>query len=251
MLAGLRVDRLEPAVHRPVERHVARGHDGAAPHRQFFRNAPYLLVVDDIPCEELAALATGAGVHLHVGADVGRSLDVAHLEAFHVHAKVLMRHVQKAGTRRVRRWLPILGARRGRTDFPHDFSGDRLFRLHQLRTAGLQIDARHRVGVRERLGRKHLACLAIDHVHVAVALGMNKYLACLTLDRQIEHEVLVDAVVIEKIVRVVLIRPHRFAGFRASREDGARPLVVAGPEARIPGAGIRRAVEDEVELGVV
>src|SRR5690349_19859914 len=39
---ALRIDRLEPTVHRAVENNIARRHERAAPHRKVFRDGPNL-----------------------------------------------------------------------------------------------------------------------------------------------------------------------------------------------------------------
>src|SRR5947208_3398259 len=80
---------------------------------------------------------------------------------------------------------------------------------------------------------------------------MDEHLALLSLDWQVEHEMLVDGIVIEEIVRVVLVRPDGFARVRPPSEERARPFVVAGAKLRIPGTRVRSAVEDQIQLGIV
>src|SRR3546814_3137429 len=48
-----------------------------------------------------------------------------------------------------------------------------------------------------------------------------------------------------------LIDPLRHAGIGVAGEDRHRPLVVAGALDRVPGAGIARAVVDQVQLRIV
>jgi hypothetical protein len=67
----------------------------------------------------------------------------------------------------------------------------------------------------------------------------------------VEEDVLVDAVVIPLVVRRHLVGPLRHPGLRVPREDGHRPLVVAGPLVGIPASGVSGAVVQEVQLGVV
>jgi len=46
----------------------------------------------------------------------------------------------------------------------------------------------------------------------------------LAADREIDENVLVDAVVVMQVVRAPLVVPDRLAGVRATREDARRPL---------------------------
>src|SRR5690349_7206812 len=86
--AALRIERLEPTVHRAVKNHVARRYERAAPYRKVFRHAPNPFVLHRIPCEKLAAIAARPGVHAHVHADVRRARDVVCFETLNVLAKV-------------------------------------------------------------------------------------------------------------------------------------------------------------------
>src|SRR3712207_7170630 len=56
----------------------------------------------------------------------------------------------------------------------------------------------------------------------------------------------VHAVVIVLVVWALLVRPHRLARVGVAREEGGRPLVVAGALLGIPGA--RRSEEHTSEL---
>ena len=116
LLAGLGVDRLEPAIHRSVEGDVAGGHQRAAPDREFLCDRPHLGALDRVPGHELAAIPAGSGIHVDRRADIGRAGDVADLAGLEVHAEVLVRHVEQLGARRPRGRLPVLRAGRGRTD---------------------------------------------------------------------------------------------------------------------------------------
>src|SRR6185503_7705803 len=57
LLARLRVDCLEPAVHRAVERDVAGGDRDSTPDRKALLDRPYLFAADRVPRDELAAVA--------------------------------------------------------------------------------------------------------------------------------------------------------------------------------------------------
>ena len=63
--AGARIDRLEPAFHRSVERDIASGDECAAPDRKRFLDRPSLLPRLRIPGGEFAAMSAGASeIHL-------------------------------------------------------------------------------------------------------------------------------------------------------------------------------------------
>ena len=98
-LPAARVESLEPAVHRSVEDHIARGHHGAAPRGKFLGHLPYCLRVDGVPRGELAPMAAGAGVHLDVRADIRRARDIVGLHALHLGAQVVVRDVLETGFR--------------------------------------------------------------------------------------------------------------------------------------------------------
>src|SRR5204863_7300999 len=140
-LAGAGVDGFEPAVEGAVENDVARRCERAAPDRKVFADAPDLFSQDGIPRVELAAMSAGAGEHLHVRADVRRPFDVVDLRAFFLHAAVLLRDVQPSCARRERRRLPVLRARRSRTDVAGEFVRARRFRGIVDEASRLQIDA--------------------------------------------------------------------------------------------------------------
>ena len=174
------VDRLEPALHRSVEDDVAGGGERAAPDREVLLDRPGRLA----RCRTSQAvnsprLPPGPGSCCTFGADVRRAGDVVRLDALAVHAQVLVRDVEQPGPRREGRRLPVLGARRrsGRC------------RARPCPTCGFLSGRRIAAGrssgrrpwstliVAERLGRQHLAGRAVDHVDVAVALGVDEHLA--------------------------------------------------------------------------
>src|SRR5438105_9117561 len=121
----LRVDRLEPAVHRSVEHEVAAGGERAAPHREGLRDRPHLLARDRIPRHEATARLVEVLVHLGFGAEVGRARDVTRRKEGRVLAQVLMRHIEQSRARRPRTRLPVLGARRAGTVVANNASQDR------------------------------------------------------------------------------------------------------------------------------
>ena len=69
-----------------------------------------------VPRGKDAAVATGAGVHLLVHPDVRRTFDVAGLNRLVIAGEVLVGNVKQLRPRRPRRRLPILRARRRRSD---------------------------------------------------------------------------------------------------------------------------------------
>src|SRR5207248_3277699 len=147
--------------------------------------------------------------------------------------------------------LPILGTGRCRSDITHRPAGAGRLGVVRDQLAGSEVDTLAAGDADERRRREHLAARAIDHVEVAVALRMDDHLARGAREREIEHDVLVDAIVIESIVRAELIEPARLAGIRIAREHSAGPLVVAGTQLGIPRSGIGGTVEDQVEVGIV
>src|SRR5207302_10450840 len=106
--------------------------DRAAPDWKALLDRPHLFAVDDVPRLELAAVAAGTRVHLHVGADKRRPFDVADLESFDVFAEILVWNVEHPGVRRVRRRLPILCAWRRRAQLANHLAGLRRFLRHRL-----------------------------------------------------------------------------------------------------------------------
>src|SRR5438105_4152844 len=103
----------------------------------------------------------------------------------------------------------------------------------------------------ERVGGKYLAGGAIQHIHITISIRVNQRFPGLSVDREIKQDVLIDAVVVMLIMWTPLIEPSRFAGVRVAGEYASRPFVVPRSLFRIPGAGIRRAIKDQVLLGVV
>src|SRR4051812_30863633 len=111
--------------------------------------------------------------------------------------------------------------------------------MHNLANAGflifvdaqsprLQIDAAGGGYMAEGCRRKDLARSAVEHVDVAIAFGPDEDFARLSVDRQVEQDLLVDAVVVVHVMRRPLVKPERLAGVGVAREDAGGPLVVAG-----------------------
>src|ERR1700685_1035902 len=88
-LAGLGVYGFKPAVHAAVENQITAGYYGTGPHRKVFLHHPDWLALHRIPRRQLAAVTPGARLHMHLGANVGSALDVAHLHAHPIHAHIL------------------------------------------------------------------------------------------------------------------------------------------------------------------
>jgi hypothetical protein len=100
-------------------------------------------------------------------------------------------------------------------------------------------------------GGKNLPVCPVNHVKITVAVGMQDNFSRLTVNRQIDDDVFVDAVVVKQIVRAELIKPDGFARVRISRKNSRRPFVVARTQFGIPDARIRRAVENQIRFRVV
>src|SRR3954454_1762555 len=90
LLPGLRVDRLQIALERAVEDHVARRRERARPHRELLLERPHDLALAGVPGDEVAhpAVAVGGGVHRQGGAHIGLSRGVADPERLVIHADV-------------------------------------------------------------------------------------------------------------------------------------------------------------------
>ena len=155
-----------------------------------------------------------------------------------------MRHIQPTGSRRECGGLPIFSAGRRRTDVLHGFQS-RGFGGIYFDAAGLQVNAFARVLISVRFGGNHLSRCPIDDIHPRIAVGMNQDFAQLSIDGQIEQNVFVHAIVVVIVVRIDLIGPNGFAGFRTPRKYSASPLVVSGTLVGIPGTGIGCSVVDQ------
>src|ERR1051326_7592297 len=99
-IAGARVDRFEPAVHRSVKDQVARRGQRAAAGGKLFFAAPDFCARDWIPGGEGAAIRSAVAVHLHIRADERGPLDVVRLDGFHFLAEVVLRDVEQEERKR-------------------------------------------------------------------------------------------------------------------------------------------------------
>src|ERR1043166_1345283 len=250
-ITGLRIHRLQPSLHRPVEDDVAGGGERAGPVRQLFLHAPDFLVRGRIPGDELATIAARPRVAHDDRADVRLASLVLYLHAFVVHAQVVRRNVDEIRPRRVRDRLLVLAAHRRRTDVFGVSRGRRLLFGILDRLAGLQVHARRPVDDDEWVGHEKFTGRAVEHVREAVAIEIGQNLSRLSLDVDVEQHHLVDAVVVPPIVRSLLVRPLRPTGVGVACEDRHRPLVVAGPLIGIPRSVVAGAVVEEVQLRVV
>jgi hypothetical protein len=79
---------------------------------------------------------------------------------------------------------------------------------------------------------------------------MHDHLADGAVYRQVQQHVFVDRVVVRNVVRIELVEPARLASVDVAREYARGPLVVPGSLLSIPGAGIGRAVEDQIALRI-
>src|SRR6185369_757412 len=100
-----------------------------------------LFIFHRIPREKLTAIAAWSGVHTHVRAYVRRARDVVRLEAFGIHAEILVRDVHQPRLWRERGWLPVFRAGRRWTDLAHDLADFRFLLLVVDDPAGIEIDA--------------------------------------------------------------------------------------------------------------
>ena len=162
-----------------------------------------------------------------------------------------MRNVDQPGSWRERRRLPVLCAGRRRTQVAHDFARHRLLFRHVLQKAGLEIHAAAGSDRRKRTGRQDFPAGPINHVHIPISIRVDQNLACLSFDREVEQNILVDRIVVVEIVRAKLIKPDRLPGIGIARENPGREFVVAGPSFRIPRTRVRRPVINQVQLWIV
>src|ERR1051325_5623165 len=79
---------------------------------------------------------------------------------------------------------------------------------------------------------------------------MDQNLAQFSVDRQIEQDVFIDAVVVMIVVRIDLIGPDRFTRLRAPRKDRAGPLIIPRPLVGIPRTRIGCTVVDQIEVRI-
>src|SRR5436190_1037056 len=198
---GARIARVEIACHH-----------GAAPHRKILAYLPGGALRDRVPGLEHAAIPARPRIHLHVRAQVRRSLDVVSRSRLLVLAQVLVRDIDEAGLRRVRSRLPVLATTGVRTNVVHHFADNWLLGLDEAKSARGEIHACRRVDVNEWRRRQHLAGQPVEYVEVAIAAGTGRDLARLAIDGEIEQQALIDRVVIKQIMRTLLVKPARLTG---------------------------------------
>ncbi len=148
-----------------------------------------------------------------------------------------MRNVEQTGLRRKGRGLPVFTARRRGTRIAYRFEAGRFIRIED-QFSGLQIHPKGCVDVNESLSGENLSVAAVDDVEPPVSVRVGQYLSRLAVDVQVEKDVFIHSVVIVQIVRIHLVRPDRFACFRAACEQRRGPLVIARTLLRIPRPGI-------------
>ena len=248
----MRVHPFQPTFHGAVEDHSSGRRQRASICRELLFDLPDDLALGGVPGNEPAPVAARTREHAHDRADVGLAYGVFHFDALVVHADVVGWDVEEAGLRRERRRLLVLVADRRRADPGRIFLGGGAVLRVAHRHAGRQVDLRRPVHARtEVLCHEHLAGGAVECVTEPVAIEVDQRLGLLPVDVEVGEDHLVDAVVIPLVVRRHLVRPARHPRVGIAREDGHRPLVVAGALIRVPGARVAGAVIEEVQLGVV
>src|SRR5690606_9055564 len=189
------VDGFEPPVHRAVEGNSAGGSDRAAPYGEVLLDRPDLLPGHRVPRHVLAAMSLRSRFHRDFRSHERRAGDVARFDGTHVHAQVLMRHVDQPGLGGICGGLPILGAGCRGADVPGNLPFSWLLRRHVVRPSGLKVDAFGYGNVLVRLRREYFAGFAIEYVHVAVSLGANQHRPVRSADIEVDEQVFVDSVV--------------------------------------------------------
>src|SRR5207245_2766177 len=105
-----------------------------------------------------------------------RARDVVRGGAFEIHREVLVGDVEQPGAGRERAGLPVLRAGRSRGDVTDDLARLRLLFLVWNQAAALQVDALARRDPHKWRGGENFAGAAIEHVDVAVAIGVDQHL---------------------------------------------------------------------------
>src|SRR6516225_8038087 len=194
------------------------------------------------------------GIYDAIGASAAqqRGVVVRDLERLVIHADVICRHIEDPGLWREGSRLLVFRTKRRGTDLPGIViltPGLRAVLLDHLRLAGLHVDVSGPIdlwvvffGDQQRPG------LAIERVGEAVAVEMDEGLGLLALHIEVGQDHLVDPVVIPFVVRRHLKHPLGDPGIGVAGKNGHRPFVVARPLHRVPGAGIARAVIDQIQL---
>src|SRR4051812_40978310 len=167
------VNGTEPTIERSVKNHVSRSNKRSAPNRKMIRNVPDNFALNWVPCRELASVTAGSVIHPHIRSDVRSAGNVVRRKVFFVHAEMVVRDIEKTGSRRERGRLPVFCARRCRTKIPYHLAGDRTLFFYVLQQPALQIDATAGCDWRKWIRRQNLAGRAVHHVHVTIPVGMH------------------------------------------------------------------------------
>ena len=156
------------------------------------------------------------------------------------HAEFVRRNVEERGLRVVDLGLPAGATEQRRANFDgwaaHRRPNARI--LHAL--------ARHRIGLApgERLdeGRRgeEFPVFAIERVDVSELVGLDDRLQCLPVADDVDHVMLGDRVVVERLVRQVLVEPLHLPGVEVERDGRHRVETVAlahvgDPRRRVSG----------------
>src|SRR5438105_15444781 len=149
------------------------------------------------------------------------------------------------------RGLPVLGAGGCRAQAPYHFSRDRLLLLNVLKLTGLQVHPTARRNGSEDARRQDFSRRAIYDVDIAVTIRMYQNLPGLSVNRKIEKDVFVYSVIVVKIVRAELVKPHRLARVGIAREDAGRKFIVTRTSLRVPRCWVRVVVVNQIELRVI
>src|SRR5262249_5442304 len=115
--ARLGMHGLKPAVQGPIEDHIPRRCQHAAPGWLRLLDAPYLFARCRIPGDQFTQMAATAWKHEDIGPNIGCPCRVLGLYPFIVHTHVVGRHVEQASARRKGGGLLVLAAHRTWTDF--------------------------------------------------------------------------------------------------------------------------------------
>src|SRR5262249_58465481 len=90
--------------------------------------------------------------------------------------------------------------------------------LRVLNRPSVGIDALGPIDVNEGVGGNQLSIPAIEHIEEAVPVSGHQRLYVVAADRKVGQHLLVDAVIVPRIVRGLLVRPNDLAGISVERE---------------------------------
>ena len=220
-LAILGIDRPEVAMQVAGEHQITTGGQRATIERQVFLDAPDLLLLDRIPGNEFTEISARAFLGREFSTEVEHAALVRDITDRPVHADVVGRHIDEAGSRIIRHRLPVLAADQVWTDVLC-----RMARAGTLvgifnRAHGLDVPRLRPVGRRhEFLRRQNLAILAIGNEEESVTISLHQGRHGFSIDFQIGEDVLVDAIIVPGIGRCGLDVPLDLAGVRIERQRG-------------------------------